>query len=503
MIRWSVSFIIILIGSATLSAQIKAKKVKKYLLTENYNALESLYAQALNSDPNNYELNMKMGEIMLKQKNPEGAVNYFKSATQIKSDSKEAWKELVFATALNHDFKAAMDLLNRAPLKEMKFKDEGLRKLMSSCVIGQNMIQHPANARINNLGARVNSSYQDVIPFIAANDSILIFCTNRRGVKGSRMDNGKYPYEIMMISRYEQGWSQPRPIKELASPLNEMLIGASVDLDQLVLLIGKKGGVGQVMAYKLDNGKYVPTTSLNDLFKRVNDIGGITISEDGQKMIFSAEMKNGFGGKDLYQSNLLPNGEWAQPLNLGKNINTKGDEEHPSLAQYGKFLYFSSNGHPGAGRKDLFKSKVNHELQWKKPLNLGFPINTAFDDHLVTVDASGDNGYFSRYEYGGIGKEDIYHFKISKEALRPAVYMVYLKKNDKALTDNIVLVRNRSGEDIGTYTGNAQTERYILALHPGEYEIFHLVNDEEQFIKKIVVGPQNVNKFANEIFIDL
>ena len=50
-----------------------------------------------------------------------------------------------------------------------------------------------------------------------------------------------------------------------------------------------------------------------------------TITQDGRIMYFSSDMTGGFGGKDLYKSELV-NGQWTKPINLGDVINTPEDE---------------------------------------------------------------------------------------------------------------------------------------------------------------------------------
>ena len=75
-------------------------------------------------------------------------------------------------------------------------------------------------------------------------------------------------------------------------------------------------------------------------------------SPDGNYLYFGSDMPGGYGGTDLYRSTFI-NGEWAEPVNLGKRINTKGNEVYPFIAENGD-LFFASDGHGGLGKKDSY-----------------------------------------------------------------------------------------------------------------------------------------------------
>ena len=63
------------------------------------------------------------------------------------------------------------------------------------------------------------------------------------------------------------------------------------------------------------------------------------ITEDGNILFFSSDMKNGFGGRDLYRVDLV-DGQWSKPKNLGEVINTPFDEQYPLYSQRINFVFF-------------------------------------------------------------------------------------------------------------------------------------------------------------------
>jgi hypothetical protein len=102
------------------------------------------------------------------------------------------------------------------------------------------------------------------------------------------------------------------------------------------------------------------------------------ISADGKFLIFSSDMPGGQGGLDLYYS-IFKDGSWEDPINLGKDINSELDESFPFIDKDGN-LFFSSNGHEGYGKYDIYFARLIKAYRWDKPINLGQPLNSEKDD---------------------------------------------------------------------------------------------------------------------------
>ncbi len=129
------------------------------------------------------------------------------------------------------------------------------------------------------------------------------------------------------------------------------------------------------------------------------------LSPDGKKLYFASDRPGGYGGSDLYYS-LWRNDRWEDPVNLGPVINTKGNESYPFINPSGE-LFFSSDGHPGHGGKDIYFSFFS-DTTWITPVCLDQPINSKFDDFGIVTDEQMKEGYFSTNRDKSI---DIYHFK--------------------------------------------------------------------------------------------
>jgi hypothetical protein len=134
-------------------------------------------------------------------------------------------------------------------------------------------------------------------------------------------------------------------------------------------------------------------------------IAAVSVREDGKVLYLSSDMSGGEGGLDLYQS-LYDGKSWSKPKNLGNDINTLGDESFPSIN--GSTLYFASNGLPGLGGFDVFSVIVN-DRSFSEVQNMGYPINTNFDDFALALNTDRSKGYVTSNRNKG---DDIYEVTI-------------------------------------------------------------------------------------------
>ncbi len=129
------------------------------------------------------------------------------------------------------------------------------------------------------------------------------------------------------------------------------------------------------------------------------------LAQDGKRLYFASDKPDGFGGMDIYYSQ-LKNGYWEDPVNLGPLVNTKGNETYPFINETGE-LFFSSDGLKGLGGKDIFVTK-QHGNEWFPPVRLEAPLNSEFDDFGIITNAIMNAGYFSSNRGKTI---DIYSFR--------------------------------------------------------------------------------------------
>jgi outer membrane protein OmpA-like peptidoglycan-associated protein/tetratricopeptide (TPR) repeat protein len=142
--------------------------------------------------------------------------------------------------------------------------------------------------------------------------------------------------------------------------------------------------------------------------------GHPALNKAGNILIFTSDMPGGYGGTDLYYSVRSGRGPWTRPVNLGKKINTEGNEMFPYLDTKGK-LYFASNGHAGLGGLDVFEVALKEMKPVENPRNMGRPINGSTDDFGLIISEDYKNGYFSSNRRGS---DDIYQFTRNQQIIK-------------------------------------------------------------------------------------
>lgn len=121
-------------------------------------------------------------------------------------------------------------------------------------------------------------------------------------------------------------------------------------------------------------------------------------------LYFVSDMPGGAGGKDLYVTT-VQGASCGEIHNLGDKVNTMFDEFFPFLDADGR-LYFASNGHVGLGGLDVFVSREESAGEWTEPENMGRPVNSSMDDFgLVFKDTKCTDGFVSSNR-GGTGYND-------------------------------------------------------------------------------------------------
>jgi outer membrane protein OmpA-like peptidoglycan-associated protein/tetratricopeptide (TPR) repeat protein len=142
-------------------------------------------------------------------------------------------------------------------------------------------------------------------------------------------------------------------------------------------------------------------------------IGHPSISADGKTLYFVSDMPGGVGGADIYRVQILEDEKFGEPENLGKTINTEGQEMFPFINNE-NLLFFSSDGHIGLGGLDVFVGIPSKNSRYEKILNVGKPVNSRRDDFAFVMDSTLKRGYFSSNRDGGKGDDDIYSYKLEK-----------------------------------------------------------------------------------------
>ena len=191
------------------------------------------------------------------------------------------------------------------------------------------------------------------------------------------------------------------------------------------------------------------------------------LSPDGSKLYFAANIPGGQGGFDIYYVDVNPEGSYGTPVNLGSVINTDQREQFPFISEEGN-LFFSSNGHLGVGMMDLFVSE-NVKGGFTKPINLGAPINSQYDDFSLSYYGK-NKGFFSSNR--SRANDDIYNFEqIGEIFIREYVAKFEVRDKDtKEYIPNVTISLIDSDEKILYGNTLDTTSAFTLNILPGTYQ---------------------------------
>lgn len=193
-------------------------------------------------------------------------------------------------------------------------------------------------------------------------------------------------------------------------------------------------------------------------------VGHPAMAEEGQVIYFVSDSPGGYGGTDIYQVRKEAQG-WSAPRNLGPKVNTAGNEMFPTSGTDGK-LRFSSNGHFGLGGLDIYEVIFDGDSV-AEIRNIGAPVNSAADDFGLSMDESGDWGYFSSNRPGGAGADDIYRLQVNVIKLAGRVYD---KTNRKGVPG--ARVRLLKEGNLLEETRSSDKGLYSFKAYPGqEYQV--------------------------------
>lgn len=299
----------------------------------------------------------------------------------------------------------------------------------------------------------------------------LVFSSDRKGA-GDRNDAGSgRSFTGLYFAR--QGVAQAEPLRgDVNGAYHDAAACFSTDGQTMFFTRNSQNkGKGDVLYLSLqqaalNGGKWRIGSNLPFNSKEFNS-GYPALSRDGQTLIFASDRPGTTGSFDLFISRKT-GGVWSDPQPMGQVINTPGAELWPFLTEDGS-LVFASDGHPGIGGLDLFLSKYENGA-WQTPQNLGFPINSPFDDFSLICKGDLTEGWFASNRNNDNGTDDIYAFK----QLRPANEMtvqVVDKFTRIPLPGVDVEVRDLSSGDVVTATTNAQGQCVVPVKPNRKYEI--------------------------------
>ena len=447
---------------------------KSYLLANQYisnklydKAIEEL-KQAVSIDKNFSAAYQQMGDIYRKSGNYKDALLNYRKVLEIDPEFLAltyfgiAESELNtgdYANARQHFMK-----YESYPGLSVESKTK-TNKYIEDCTFSQEAIKNPVSFQPINLGPGINTKQEEYLPVVTADESMLIFTRqanrNEDFYKSIKRDSvwstAEYLSNKINTNNYNEG-------AQCISPDGNYLFFTGCN---------RPDGLGRCDIYisKWEGTDWSKPFNIGGPINTPGWESQPSISADGKTLYFVSTRNGGYGGYDIWKSDLNSDGSWTIPLNLGPEINTPFDEQSPFIHPDDESLYFSSNGWPG-----LFMSRKLFDgeklIGWQKPENLGYPINTFGEESGLSISSNGKLAFFSSSQIGGYGGLDIYSFELP-EKLRPKMVsyikgMVYDQNTNESLHAKVEIINLKDGKTIFDEFSDSERGEFLATMTGGK-----------------------------------
>jgi peptidoglycan-associated lipoprotein len=473
----------LLITTLSFAQKDFTKEAEKSYAGEAYYTAIQLFKRAYakeQSRAKKAEILYKIGECYRLILDLKQAETWYKKAIKAGYHETEAMVILRLADAIK-----AQERYDEALTEYQKYaglKPDDLRGTngAKSCELAQKWKDAPTRFEVQN-EVLLNSKQYDFAPAFADKkfESVL-FSSSREGATGddNHARTGQNHSDIFYSKRDRKGkWSVPVNLNETVNTSEEEG-GACMNAryNQIYFTRCKQLDDGkahcEILTAKKMGQSYGEATLVEMGIDSADQytFGHPTLSKDGQYLVFASNMPGGQGGKDLWYMK-QENKKWGDPVNLGPEINTTGDEMFPFIHPEGTTLYFASDGHLGMGGLDIFfmDAPVGN---WEGDVeNMQSPINSAGNDFGIIFDGL-SKGYFTSDRDGGKGGDDIYSFFVPSLVFTMQGTITNIKSNQPIAGAKIKL----EDSDGNTYEATSD--------ETGFYEFAQIPNSKDRYIKE-------------------
>ncbi|WP_250630406.1 OmpA family protein [Rhodoflexus caldus] len=383
--------------------------------------------------------------------------------------------------------------------------------------------------------ASINTPASEYAP--AFYNGNLVFASSRRGEKVFETTGGGFSdfYEFVFSDTMTCG-GEVRPFLSPEFNLDGHNEGGITFAPKNRFMIFARGNSGQkkepfrevnLFISRFQDGNWTAPEFLDRVSDSLTWDSSPALSPDGKTLYFASNRKDGSqGGIDIYSSRLNDNGTWSRPRNLGRTINTPGDELFPQIAPDGR-LFFASNGHAGLGGLDIFVQdtvivgydSLKRPIKELKIKNVGTPMNSSYDDFGIAF-RSKSSGYFTsnRIGDGAKGDDDIYMFRNDSADIKTVAYYLrgtaYGKADINAqpeiLPETFITLKDNNGNVIDTIRTDAQG-KYLFEKPIEIDRIYQVTGQKPQYLSDNEqlntqgkgVDPKTLPLRHNKVYFDL
>ncbi|GAB4018292.1 hypothetical protein GCM10028773_17490 [Spirosoma koreense] len=435
--------------------------------------------QAIKQDPAFTDAYLKLGQLYEFTKRYDPAIAAYRNAIQLQPDSPtsgSAYQALSTILLRLGRYGEALPYLEKfqSLFAPQSAQAKRIARQLATARFGQEALQHPQTVDPKPLSSVLQTTPSQYFPVLTADEQTLVFTALKP--EGDE--------DLMTATFNGETWSPPVSLAPtINTPENEGTASLSADGRTIVFTAcqGRKGfGSCDLYMSRKTGSDWSSPENLGPTINSRYYESQPALSADGRQLYFVSDRPGGKGLRDIWRSEFGPDGNWTDPVNLGEPINTAFNEASPFIHPNGLSLFFASEGHVGMGGYDLFVTD-SKDSGWSMPTNLGYPINTSEDQASLFVSANGKHAYYSYEEQkeGVSQKSRLYTFDLP-ESLRERVKPVsYLKgivadaKTKKPLAATVELIDLKTNQTISKVQADTQTGMYTAVLPSGgEYALY-------------------------------
>jgi outer membrane protein OmpA-like peptidoglycan-associated protein/tetratricopeptide (TPR) repeat protein len=470
----------------------------------NYLTAIKHYEVAQVFNPKNAELNFRLGVCYANSTDPYKAIAHIKKANELDKEC-DAFLPYYLGYVYQLEGQFTDALIAYKTFEEGYRKADNFAKFVgqrkNECIAGRDLIGEPIRAWVD-LIPELNTPYNDYAPSISTDGSEIILSSDRpNGHKQNTAD--RYDDDIYTSTQFQSKWAKPTPVVgNVNTESNDIANNLSFDGTKMLLHRDVDGQM-DIFESKLKGIEWTTPKSLPIAISsnRSNDVYG-AYSPDGYSIYFARDNANRSNGTEVMYSQMQNKmkGDYMAATMIS-DVNTKFNEGPIYLHIDEERMFIASNGGGTIGGYDIFLSEKK-QGQWTKPINMGYPINTPYDDFFFATTANGKYAYIASNREGGQGGYDIYKVTFWGPEKKPALDMEdYLLSavvmpitdskveqavavNRKSFTvfkgttidamtkgaveSSIEITDNSSGRIIETFTTNSATGKFIITLASGK-----------------------------------
>ena len=456
--------------------------------TPNFKEGIRLMNQALEKDPNFWEAHMVAGEFCELIGDYMPAIDHYNKALAINPNHSPTGSTFFYLANLQHAVGMYEEAIRNADIYEQnrnanpEFINKA-RQIRESCVFAVDAMKNPQSFDPINIGPGINTQYPEYFPTITVDGKTILFT---RRIPDGRVQGPQKEQEDFYVSQLGNNniWGKAVAMPDnINSVLNEGAPTIASDGRSLVFVACADNVTGinygenrtgrgscDLFYTKKLGSKWMNPVNLPGSINTFSWESQPSLSSDGKTMYFVRRVsrRGEPDDSDIFVTRLLDNGQWSTAERLPSHINSSAQEESVLIHPDGRTLYFASRGHIGMGGSDLFMTRMDEEGNWSNPINLGYPINTGYDENSLMVSPDGEVAFFASDREGGFGGLDIYYF-IMPENMRPTrtLYfegLVYDINTRKPIPGKFQLIDIKTGKEIIYSEADKVTGEFMVSL---------------------------------------